>query len=138
MAPPSDPRSFGSGTSSSIPPRRALREQGLTKWIEEFRPVSPFASDTVLTLVIDDGGWDLYGQPEGRARSEIDYDAEYSVEGNEITVAHADGSRTLRWAVDGDTLTLNSIETTLGTYRGIPDEVFQVALDMSAEFTKQG
>jgi hypothetical protein len=116
----------------------ALREQGLTKWIEEFRPLSPFDSDTVLTLVIEDGGWDLYGQPEGRARSEIDYDAEYSVEGNEITVAHADGSRTLRWAVDGDTLTLNSIETTLGTYRGIPDEVFQVALYMSAEFTKQG
>lgn len=39
--------------------------------------------------------------------------------------------------MDGDTLTLDSIETTLGSTGGIPDEVFQVALYMTAEFMKQ-
>lgn len=111
-----------------------MRQHGLTKGIDEFRPLSPFTGDTVLTLVIEDGGWDLYGQPEGGPRSEIDFDAEYSMESDEITVAHADGTRTLRWAMDGDALTLNSIKTTLGPYRGIPNEVFQVALYMSAEY----
>ena len=114
-----------------------LRQHGLGKWIEQFRPLSPVASDTVLTLVIEDGGWDLYGQPEGGPRSEIDYDAEYSLDGNQITVIHGDGTRTLRWAVDGDTLTLDSLNTTLGPTGAIPDEVFQVALYMTAEFMKQ-
>ena len=40
-----------------------LRQHGLGKWIEQFRPLSLFTSDTVLTLVIEDGGRDLYGQP---------------------------------------------------------------------------
>ena len=103
----------------------ALRQQGLGKWIERFRPLSPLVGDMVLTLVIDNGGWDLYGQPEGGPRSEIDYDAEYSMDDDLITVIHGDGTRTLRWAVDGDTLTLDSIATTLGSTGGIPDEVFQ-------------
>lgn len=65
-----------------------LRQQGLGKCIEQFRPLSPLVGDMVLTLVIDNGGWDLYGQPEGGPRSEIDYDAEYSVDGDLITVIH--------------------------------------------------
>jgi hypothetical protein len=59
------------------------------------------------------------------------------VDGDLITVIHGDGTRTLLWAVDGDTLALDSIETTLGSTGGIPDEVFQVALYTTAEFTKQ-
>jgi hypothetical protein len=114
-----------------------LRQQGLGKWIEQFRPLSPIVGDIVLTLVIDNGNWDLYGQPEGGSRSEIDYDAEYSVDGDLITVIHGDGTRTLRWVVNGDTLTLDSIKTTLGPTGGIPDEVFQVALYKTAEFMRQ-
>jgi hypothetical protein len=61
-----------------------------------------------------------------------------SVDGDLITVIHGDGTRTLRWAVDGDTLTLDSITTTLGPTGAIPDEVCQVALYMTAVFMKQG
>ena len=129
----------GSWQTDSVSQRDAeatLRQQGLAKWIERFRPLSPFASDTALILVIDEGGWDLYGKPEGEPRYKLDFDAEYSVEGDEVIVAHADGTRTLGWSVDGGTLTLDSLKTTLGSYRGVPDEVFQVALYMSAEFAK--
>jgi hypothetical protein len=131
----------GTWQTDPVSPRNAeatLRQQGLAEWIEAFRPLSPLAGDTVLTLVIDDGNWDLYGsQTETGPRSEIDYDAEYSVDGDLITVIHGDGTRTLRWTVDGNKLTLNSIETTLAPTEGIPDEVFQVALYTSADFTRQ-
>jgi len=144
FATPSPPEALseleGSWQTDPVSQRDAeatLRQHGLGKWIEEFRLLSPLAGDMVLTLVIDNGKWDLYGQPEGGPRSEIDYDAEYSVDGDLITVIHGDGTRTLRWAVDGDTLTLDSIKTTLGPTGAIPDEVFQVALYMTAEFMKQ-
>jgi hypothetical protein len=114
-----------------------LRQHGLGKWIERFRVLLPFASGAVLILQLHEGEWDLYGKSEGEPRSEIDYNAEYSVEGDKVVVAHADGARTLRWSVDGDTLTLESLKTTLAPYKGIPDEVFQVALHMTEDFERQ-
>ena len=38
----------------------ALRRHGLAEWIKEFRPLTPFADDTVLILDIHEGEWDLY------------------------------------------------------------------------------
>jgi hypothetical protein len=55
-----------------------------------------------------------------------------------VVFHHSDGSNTYRWAVDGDTLSLAFVRSTLPGYQGIPDEVFQRALYMTEPFTKQG
>jgi hypothetical protein len=114
----------------------SLREYGLAKWIKRFRPLTPFKDDTVLILVIEDE-WDLYGKTKGEPRVEIDYDAEYFVNDKKVVVRHSNGSRTLRWSVDGDTLTLESLKTSLPPYKGVPDEVFQIALYATGDFKRQ-
>lgn len=114
-----------------------LRRHGLGKWIEEFRTIPPFSKVTVLDLNIEGGQWNLYGESEGR-REPIDYDAEYEIDGNTVVFHHSDGSNTYRWSVDGDTLSLEFVRSTLPGYHGIPDEVFQRALYMTEAFTRQG
>ena len=115
-----------------------VREQGLEEWIDEFRPLNPIeAPSTELILVIGDGEWDLYGETDGGPRVEIDYDAEYAVEGDEVVFTHSDGANTHRWSLDGDTLTLEFVNSTLPPYEGIPEEVFQSALYETSTFTRQ-
>jgi hypothetical protein len=131
----------GTWRTSPISPRDAeatLRRYGLAKWIKRFRPVTPFAVETTLILDIKDGEWDLYGKPRGQPRQEIDYDAEYVVRGNEVDKVHATGATTYRWSVDGDTLTLEWLQSTEPLYEGIPDEVFSRALYMTRDFKRQG
>ncbi len=112
-----------------------LRKHGLEKWIKKFKSESPIQSPTVLVLEVTDE-WDLYMEPEGSPREEVDYDAEYKFRGNEVEVIHSDGPTLYEWAVDGDTLTFEWQSTTLPGYNGIPDEVFQRVLYMSSPFTK--
>ena len=95
------------------------------------------SADTVLTLTIEDGTWDLYGKSGGGQPAPIDYDAEYEIDGDTVVFHHSDGSNTYRWQVDHDTLTLHFVQSTLPGYRGIPDEVFQRALYMTEAFTRQ-
>jgi hypothetical protein len=90
----------------------------------------------VLILEIRDGKWDLYGESNGEPRVEIDYDADYAVDGNEVVVTHADGSRTLQWSVADDTLTLNLLTTDIPPTGNVPDEVYQRALYMTSDFTR--
>lgn len=140
-APSPEPVSPLEGTwrTPPISPRDAeapLRQSGLAKWIKRFRPLTPFAADTVLILEIEEPTWNLYGKPKGEPRQEIDYDANYALHGNKVEVIHATGSTTFRWFVDGDTLTLEWLKSTQAPYKGIPDEVFQRALYMTEEFTK--
>jgi hypothetical protein len=116
----------------------ALRRYGLAEWIKEFRPLAPFPDDTVLTLDIHEGEWNLYGEPKGGARQEIDYDAEYVVNGNEVKKIHATGETTYRWSVQGDTLTLEWLKSTEPPFEGVPDEVFGTALYMTTDFERQG
>ena len=52
-------------------------------------------------------------------------------------MTHADGSRTLQWSVDDDTLRLELLTTDIPPYGGVPDEVFQRALYMTRDFTRQ-
>ena len=113
-----------------------LRRQGFGKWIEEFHTIPPFSKLTVLDLSIEDGQWNLYGESEG-GREPIDYDAEYEIDGGTVTFHHSDGANTHRWTVDGDTLSLEFVKSTLPGYHGIPDEVFQRALYMTDAFTRQ-
>ena len=115
---------------------RTLRKHGLAKWIQRFRPVAPIAADTVLILKIDEGTWDLYGKSKGAPREEIDYDADYELDGDTVVVSHEGESNTYRWSVDDDTLRLTWLDTTYGGYKGIPEEVFQRALYMTEEFVR--
>ncbi len=113
-----------------------LRKHGLEKWIKKFKNESPIQSDTVLVLDLKDE-WDLYGESNGGPQEEIDYDAEYKVDGDTVIKTHSTGATTYRWSVDGDRLTLEWLSTTEPPANGIPDEVYQRAL-YSATFTKVG
>lgn len=112
-----------------------LRKHGLGKWVEKFKTDPPFEGDTVLILEVKDE-WDLYGESDGGPRAEIDYDAEYRIDGDTVEVTHSTGSTKHRWSVDGDRLTLEWLSTTQPPYNGVPDEVYQRALYMTSEFTK--
>jgi hypothetical protein len=108
---------------------------GLSEWIDEFRTRAPFAGETVLVLEIGEE-WDLYGESDDGSRAEIDYDASYEVDGDQVVVTHSNGSNTFRWETVGDALTLEHIGTTMPPFHGVPDEVYQRALYMTAEFTR--
>jgi hypothetical protein len=92
----------------------------------------------VFILEIHAGKWDLYWEPDGGAAERLDYDTSYDVDGNMVVVRHESDSNTDRWSVVRDTLTLTWVDTTYGSYKGIPEEVFQTAFYMSGEFEKQG
>jgi len=59
------------------------------------------------------------------------------VKGDTVDKIHSTGTTTLGWAVNGDTLTLEWLGTTEPPVEGIPDEVFQRALYMTQDFTRQ-
>ena len=112
----------------------SLRETGLGESVGGFEQNAPISdAPTSLILEIRDD-WDLYGQAQGGRRKKIDYDADFEVQGQKVVVIHSAGSNTFRWSVRGDVLQLTWLETTLGSYRGVPEEVFQRALYMTAEF----
>jgi hypothetical protein len=115
-----------------------VRRHGLGRWVDDYRANAPFSGDTLLTLTVQDGAWDLYGESGGGGPQPIDYDAEYEIDGDTVVFHHSDGSNTYRWTVEDDTLRLDFVRSTLPPYRGIPDEVFQRALYMTASFARQG
>ena len=115
-----------------------VRRFGLGRWVQNYRDNAPFLRDTALTLTIGNGAWDLYGTSEGGQPEPIDYDAEYEIAGDSVVFHHADGSNTYRWEVDHDVLRLQFVDSTMPAYRGVPDEVFQRALYMTATFTRMG
>lgn len=114
-----------------------VRRYGLGRWVRDYRDNAPFFGETVLTLTIESGAWDLYGKARGGQPEPIDYDAEYEIDGDTVVFHHSDGSNTYRWEVDHDTLRLDFVRSTLPGYRDIPEEVFQRALYMTQAFTRQ-
>ena len=58
----------------------------------------------MLTLTIENGAWDLYGESGGGEPVPIDYNAEYEIDGETVVFHHSDGSNFYRWQVDEDTL----------------------------------
>ena len=129
--------SWHAGPISLEDTEATLRRHGLARYVEDYRKNAPFAGDTMLSLTIENGAWDLYGESGGGRPEPIDYDAEYEIDGDTVVFHHSDGSNTYRWSVDGDTLRLEFVESTLPGYKGIPDEVYQRALYMTAAFTRQ-
>jgi hypothetical protein len=123
---------------SSRDAEATLKRYGLAKWIKGFRRHIPLETETVLILDLKEGEWDLYGKPRNGTRQEIDFDASYDVHGDEVDKVHYTGATTYRWSVEGDTLTLEFLESTEPTVDGIPDEVFSRVLYMTRDFTRQG
>ncbi len=130
--------SWQAGPLSLKDTEATIRRYGLGRYAKDYRENSPFfGDDTVLTLTIENGAWDLYGKSGGGEPVPIDYNAEYEIDGDTVVFHHSDGSNTYRWQVDHETLTLHFVKSTLPGYRGIPDEVFQRALYMTSTFTRQ-
>jgi hypothetical protein len=131
----------GTWQTAAISPRAVeanLRRHGLAKWIKRFRAETPIPATRTLILELEDGEWDLYAQPAGEARAEVDYDAEYVVDGDTVEKVHATGVTTYRWSVEGDTLSFRWLKTTEPAFKGIPDEVFSRALYMTEPFKRRG
>jgi len=63
---------------------------------------------------------------------------QFEVDGDTVVVSHEGDSNTYRWAVDGEALKLTWLETTYGRNQGIPEQVFQRALYMTADFRRAG
>ena len=138
--------------------KRTLRAHGLAKWVGRFAEHAPIGkSPTALVLEIDtrDGfpsypfDWHLYAEPAAAPRKRmIDYrmqaqssgrlDLRYEQDGDELVVSHEGESNAYRWSVDGDYLTLTWQKTTFPPHMGIPEEVFQRALYMTARFKRVG
>jgi hypothetical protein len=118
---------------------RTLRRHDLGEWVGRFRSESPVSkTPTALILELGDGGWDLYGHPRGAAREQIDYDARFEADGNSVVVSHEGDANTYRWSVRGTDLALAWQKTTYAPSKGIPEEVFQRALYMTARFHRTG
>jgi hypothetical protein len=73
--------SWQAGPISLEETEATLRRHGLGRWVKDYRANAPFFGDTVLTLTIEDGAWDLYGKSGGGQPVPIDYDAEYEIDG---------------------------------------------------------
>jgi hypothetical protein len=116
---------------------RTLTKFGLAKYIDRFNSLIPFKPEMTLILDIHNGEWNLYGKPRGKPREEIDFDAEYVIEGSRVEKIHATGVTTFGWSVSGDVLSLEWLKTTEPSYKGTPDEVFQRALYMTEDFTQR-
>ena len=113
------------------------REAGLGESVGGFEQNAPISdTPTALILKIGDSTWDLYGQTQGGQREPIDYNAHYVVEGDTVVVNHRDGANTFRWSVNEDILKLTWLKTTIGNTEGIPEEVFQRGLYMTADFQR--
>ena len=112
-----------------------LSEAGLGKHFAAFEQNAPISDDpTALILDVGDD-WDLYGEARGERRTKIDFDARFEVQEDTVVVTHSSGtSNTIRWSVDGETLELTWLEGDAPPFRGIPDEAYQRALYMTADF----
>jgi hypothetical protein len=133
---------------------RTLRDQGLGKWVGRFERQAPIGkTPTALVLEIDTRDylyprdWHLYAEPgAGSSKSLIDPRVQfddpagglrYEQDGDQVVATYEGDSNTYRWSVDGDYLTLTWQKTTYPDI-GIPEEVFQRALYMTAKFKRVG
>ena len=134
---------------------RTLRDHGLARWIGRFAKLAPIGrTPTALVLEIDTRDylypldWHLFAEREAGARKTlIDYrmqaespagGLQYEQDGGQLVVSHDGESNAYRWSVDGKDLTLTWQKTTYPPHMGIPEEVFQRALYMTAKFRKVG
>jgi hypothetical protein len=135
---------------------RTLRDHGLVKWVRRFAKQAPIGkTPTALVLEIDTRDyvepfdWRLYAEPAADSRKTlIDHRLQveavggrgprYQQDGDQLVVSHEGDSNAYRWSLDGEYLTLTWQKTTYPPYMGIPEEVFQRTLYMTAKFKRVG
>jgi hypothetical protein len=133
---------------------RTLRKHGLAKWIRRFEQQAPIGkTPTPLSLEIDTRvafyplDWYLFAEPKTAPKRLIDYrmqdegptgGIQYEQDGDQVVVSHEGDFNAYRWSIDGDNLTLTWEKTTYPRQAGIPEEVFQRALYMTATFKRVG
>ena len=111
-----------------------LRAAGLGETVGGFEQNAPI-SDAPTSLILDiRDEWDLYGKAQGERRKEIDYNADFEVTGKNVVVIHSEGTNSFRWSIRDDVLRLTWLKTTFQSSNGVPEEAFQRALYMTAEF----
>lgn len=138
--------------------KRTLRAHGLAKWVGRFAKHAPIGkSPTALVLEIDTRNgfpsypfdWRLFAEPEGGSHEMmIDYRMQdqsaggqglrYEQDGDQVVVSYEGHSNAYRWSVDGKYLKLTWQNSTYPPHIGIPEEVFQRALYMTARFKRVG
>ena len=119
-----------------------LREAGLHEWLQPFRALAPDdESSSVFVLTIRDGRWDLDAIRDGEPAVPIDWGHTYAIDGDVVTVnlisVDDDAFNRYRWDVDGDVLRLEWLESNVPPFEGVPEEVLQRALYMTAPFERQ-
>jgi hypothetical protein len=132
---------------------RTLRDHGLARWIGRFAKLAPIGkTPTALTLEIDTRDysyprdWHLF--TERSRKTMIDYrmqdvsaggrGLQYEQDGDRVVASYDGDFNIYRWSVDGNYLTLTWQKTTYPPHMGIPEEVFQRALYMTAKFKRVG
>jgi hypothetical protein len=113
-------------TSAGFPRRFVdafLRDQGERRTIR-------------YSITFEDGVFTTHAAADGGANQGLD-NGSYEVRDDRLILRpFSGGSTTYRFAVDGDSLSLELLVDTQAPYRGIPDEVFVRGIYLVAPFTK--
>lgn len=112
-----------------------LSRAGLQKWIQPFRAGAGAGHSNAFLLTIANGVWHEGWSTDGGPFVDLD-DGAYRIAGDTVTHQSSGPSVTYRWSIQGGTLRLTLLRDT-GTYRGIPDAVFQRAFYTAAPFQRQ-
>ncbi len=114
----------------------ALQVADLQQAAQPFFEFWKIGNENDLTLRVSRGHWGCYVSRDGGVSVEED-SGSYTIDGNLVTIRHNDdGADTLRWSVDGDTLTISYVSDTMPSDFPRGEEVFQRVLYMSASWTR--
>jgi len=114
----------------------ALQTAGLGEHGQAFFNFWNIADENQFTLRVGGGRWICFWSKDGGQSIEEDSGA-YSIDGDTVTIRHDGGADTLRWSVDGNTLTLAYLSDTFD-HPEYPkgEEVYQTILYMSSPWER--
>jgi hypothetical protein len=114
----------------------ALQAADLQQAAQPFFEFWKIGSENVFTLRVSHGRWACYVSRDGGLPVEDD-SGPYTIDGDLVTISHSDsGTDTLRWSVEGDTLTISYISDTFPEEIPRGEEVYQRVLYMSSPWTR--
>jgi hypothetical protein len=114
----------------------ALQAADLQQAAQPFFGFWKIGNENVFTLRVSHGRWACYVSRDGGLPAEDD-SGSYTIDGNLVTIRHSDaGTDTLRWSVDGDTLTISYVSDTFPADFPRGEEVYQRVLYMSSPWTR--
>jgi hypothetical protein len=114
----------------------ALQAADLQQNAQPFFDFWKIGNENVFTLRVSRGRWACYVSRDGGLAVEDD-SGSYTIDGDLVTIHHSDpGADTLRWSVDGDTLTIAYVSDTFPADIPRGEEVYQRVLYMSSPWTR--